>query len=264
LRIDEGLRAAMLRYIGDASRALRAEVTARWAGAFYMQNAKAAGVTVFGAVGIAISATFALVAWFILGSIQIDLPLLYFLLLSIAWAGSLFAFARGWLIMFALPTPEQLAAVHAAHCSNCGATSGFPAGEAISRCRYCNSNLLVPSALAQSLLNEVHARAHASAQHEGDAWNHAVAMGDKHIPLALALVFGSIPATVAIVAFVGQTDGPAVSRGVLALVFVLLFALALVVMVRANVRMRRAKDALDARVAVLAKRIFASEALPPL
>lgn len=255
IEVDARLRAAMRAYLGDVAGAVQKELNARFTGAFYLLNEKASKLIVFGAVGLAISITGALMAWILTGAFNQDLAMPYFGVLVAAFALSLAAFARGWDIMFSIPSIEALAAVRVAHCSGCGALSQFPAGQPAVRCRSCSSSLLVPSELAESLLSESRDRARRAGNRELEAWNAATSAGDRLVPAALVLVFASVGIGMGVVLAYGNPGGPAVSRGFFVLILGALFAAGIGVMARSTVRGSRAKRNLDDRIANLSRRV---------
>lgn len=255
LTMDEGLRAAMRRYVGDVAAAAKGELEARFKAAFYVQNERAAGSIVFGAVGLAIALTGAFVAWSIMRSVEIELPMPYFLILLVMWAGSLAAFARGWGIMYALPSPELLAAVRAVRCSTCGAAMTLSAGQTTGRCEHCGGAALVPSELAVGLLSESRGKAATSVNKEREAFEGAVAKGDRYVPVAVTLVVVTVIGGVLGVIFLGRLPGPGVEAYQLSLSFGLVFGAAFLSMWRSTKRGMRARAELDAKIAELARRI---------
>jgi LSD1 subclass zinc finger protein len=255
IEVDARLRAAMRTYLGDVAAAVRKELNARFTGAFYLLNEKASKSVIFGAVGLAISMTAALMAWILTGAFNQDLALPYFGVVVAAFTASLAAFARGWDIMFSVPSLEALAAVRVAHCSGCGALSQFPAGEPAVRCRSCNSSLLVPSELAESLLAESRDRARLSGDREAEAFSAATSSGDRLIPAALVLIFASVAAGMGVVLAFGNPRGPAVSRGSFLLVLGVIFTVGIAVMTRSTARASRARRALEDRIGALAGRV---------
>jgi DNA-directed RNA polymerase subunit RPC12/RpoP len=259
VRADEGLRAAMRLYVGDVAAAARKELEARFTGAFYLQNEKAARSIIFGTVGIAIALTGAIVAWSITRFFQMDLAAPYFAALMLAWGASLWAFSRGWGIMYAIPTPKELASARAVRCSACGAASAVTAGAPTSQCRHCQSTLLVPSELAQSLLSESRERATASKASERGALGSATRAGDQYVTPALALVFTTVPIGVVAVIWIGNPEGPRVPLSALWLSFAVLFAIAIAFMWRATARTMDTKRELDARLDALAARVADAE-----
>lgn len=255
LSVDARLRAEMRAYVGDVAGAARKELEARFNAAFYALNEKASNAIIFGAVGFAIAATAAFMAWILTGAFNVDLALPYFGIVVAAFSLSIAAFAYGWHILYSIPPPEALAAVRVAHCSGCGALQTFEAGQPAARCRSCESSLLVPSELAQSLLAESLDRERGAGEREAEALGRAVKSGDRLIPGALALVFVSVPLGVVVVIIAGNPSGPAVSRGGLLLSLAAVFALGVGFMARSTARGARAKRALDERNAAFARRV---------
>ncbi|MDC3958385.1 zinc ribbon domain-containing protein [Polyangium jinanense] len=253
--LDEGLRRAMLAYVGDVVAVAKKELQARFVAAFYEQNAKAAKPVIFGVIGFATFLTFAFVAGLITGEVNMGLPLLYFGILFGGWVLSLAAFTRGWGVMYDIPDIETLAATGIVRCDGCGAMHSFRAGEAVSDCKHCRSRLLVPFALAASLLGEARASKDRADREQAQSYDRAANAGDRLVGVSVFLVFFGILAAMVTVIAIGRPEGPEVTRTEMWLSFLGTFVLSIVFMVRSTKRGMQKRQEMDAQVDALARRV---------
>jgi hypothetical protein len=253
--IDAALRGAMLDYVGDVAASAKKEIFARFHAAFYRQNEKAANSIVFGAIGFATFLTFAFVGWAITRQVPMGIPNLYFGILLGGWGLSLAAFARGWAIMYALPSLEALAAIGIVQCGGCGAMRDFKAGEATGDCAFCKSRLVVPFALAASLLASSRADEKRASVERGRSLEKAALAGDRLVGLAVFLVFAVVVVAVVVVLAIGRPAGGEVARGAMWLSFLGAFAIAFAFMWRSTARGMRKRAEVDAMVEVLVERV---------
>lgn len=180
-RLDDVLRARMMRYVGGHAAAAKAEVRARWIAVFHENNRRATVPVLVGAVGIAL----AVVLWIGLGIAgEVSVPLV---LASVAGTWLVLAIlGLGFRMVFAMPRPEDLARFAPVRCAGCGGVSAFAAGAASAACAYCGGRRLVPMRVAQAALEEARHEAKAAAMQEASAFDRAARAGERWVvPLVL-------------------------------------------------------------------------------
>lgn len=184
-RVDEALRARLLGYVGGYERAVRQELEARWKAAHFQRERRAANAVIVGAVATA--AAFAV--WLLLmiaGAVSI-------VLLSICIVATIVAsavFGLGIRVLFGAPSRDELLRLASARCGRCGAYCAFAAGQAVSTCSHCGATGLIPTHLAEALLEHARQQAERAGRAERDALRAAVAASHRFIdPMIAAGVF---------------------------------------------------------------------------
>ena len=242
--MDPVLLRAMRDYVGDVREFLEREVTARFITAFYQQNSKAKRPIIFGAVGFAYI-VIPVVA--VLSGSGRTFPMSLAGVIALLWVSSIAAFAYGWAVMFAVPSPTALAAQQVVQCANCGSMRTVTAGSPVDRCRSCDGTILVPTDVAGELLARS-AGASAEALRRQAATLHDGDYGQSMVTRVVVGVVVAVPAGLGLGAFLLVAGGPTAPEWLLRVVLWLPALIALPWLVAAPIRARSSRRRITAIV----------------